>query len=766
MVQSYSLHNRSYVQLARRGHPRAIADWLNQALMPYGIFTYVGRPKKPGQLRLLLEFQFSEHQQPEGNWHEALIRFICHQIWQLNSPLIEGLSITARFFDQPTQPLWKQSIRIITPALRQRQHTHHLKYRIHQTSRRKNRLRRARAILIGGPAVAAIIVGGVLGYSRAPKEQTEAAAFTQNVQNQLPTRPDTVRTALETVPVVKHNEVMNAKDPTVTLMFAGDVTLADHFKEVIGKNYKKPFADLDEYRQADLSMVNLENPLTRATSPMPNKQFNFKADPEDVKVLEAGGVDIVNLANNHTMDYQADGLQETLQTLDKAGIQHVGAGKDLTEARRPKIIDVKGQRVAYLSYWGDEYGADANKAGVNSIQENRIAQDIQAIRNQVDWVIVNYHWGQELAEAPADWQVKLGRFTIDQGADVVIGHHPHVLQGAEIYRGRPIAYSLGNFIFGGNSRTDYDTAVLKVALKDKQMKVEFLPIEIKDYQAKVAKGDRAKEILQNLTQLSASFTQPMQNSTVLDARTLPPAPPQVSATPSAPTTGSSNPATGSSNPTTGSSSTPSTTSPTIDTLAPGNASGNNPALSPNPLPTDLEPTPPPASASPSALQSPTPSSRDTATPSPTDTPTTPSPSSTDATSPNSSASPTDTASPSPSPSSTDAADPNYYPSPVESHGTDILPGYGEVQPPSASPQDSSRPDASTVNPGDSTDFKQTSAPTDSVTAKSTVKSQPDDPVVKIVAQAKDARQQPNQSTEKSSHDTAPGNVALAGPMMW
>lgn len=740
MVQSYSLHNKSHVQLARRGHPRAIADWLNQALMPYGIFAYVGRPKKPGQLRLLLEFQFSEQQQPEGNWHEALIRFICHQVWQLNSPLIEGLNITARFFDQPTKNLWKQSIRIITPALRQRQHTHHLKYRIHQTTRRKNRLRRARAILVGGPAVAAIIVGGVLGYSRAPKEQTEAAAFTQS-QNQLPTRPDTVRTALETIPVVKHNQVSNAKDPTVTLTFAGDVTLADHFKEVVGKNHKKPFANLDEYRQADLSMVNLENPFTRATSPMPNKQFNFKADPEDVKVLEAGGVDIVNLANNHTMDYQADGLKETLQTLDKAGIQYVGAGKDLTEARRPKIIDVKGQRVAYLSYWGDEYGAGPNQAGVNSIQENRIAEDIKAIRNQVDWVIVNYHWGQELAEAPADWQVKLGRFTVDQGADVVVGHHPHVLQGAEVYRGRPIAYSLGNFIFGGNSRTDYDTAVLKVALKDKQMKVEFLPVEVKDYQPKVAQGDRAKDILKNLTQLSATFTQPMQNAVVLDARTLPPAPPQVSATPSVP------PAAGSL--------APSTTSPTIDTLVP-DAPSIGPSLSPTPLPTDLEPTPPPASAIPSALQSPSPSSTGgtTSVPATTDT-ITPTPSS-----------PMDAATPDPSPSPTDTTDSNYYPSPVESHGVDILPGYGEVQPPSASPQESSGPDASTVTPGDSTDFKQTSVPADSLTANVAPKEQTTNTPVKASVQSQDAQPKQGQSDEHSPHDAAPDNVALAGPMMW
>jgi poly-gamma-glutamate capsule biosynthesis protein CapA/YwtB (metallophosphatase superfamily) len=726
MVQSYSLHNRSSVQLARRGHPRAIADWLNQTLLPYGIFAYPGRPKKPGQLRLLLEFQFSEYQQPQGSWHEALIRFICHQIWQLNSPAIEGLRISARFFDQPKTILWRQSIRIITPALRQRKHKQQIKSQIHQTTQHKNRLRRARIILVGGPAAAAVVVGGVLGYSRAPKEQTEAAAVTTSLQNQLPTRPDTVRTALETVPVVKHNQVTNAKDPTVTLMFAGDVTFADNFKDVIGKDYKKPFAKLDEYRQADLSMVNLENPLTRANNPMPDKQFNFKADPEDVKVLEAGGVDIVNLANNHTMDYQADGLKETLKTLDKSGIQYVGAGKDITEARRPKIIDVKGQRVAYLSYWGDEYGAEANKPGVNSIQETRIAEDIKAIRNQVDWVIVNYHWGQELAEAPADWQVKLGRFTVDQGADVVVGHHPHVLQGAEIYRGRPIAYSLGNFIFGGNSRTDYDTAVMKVALKDKQMKVEFLPVEVKGYQPQIAQGDQANQILQKMTQLSANFTQPMNNSVVLDARTLPPPPPAAVVPPANPAAGSTMPATA-----TPATTTPSVNTPTIDSLAPG-----APSLSPSPLPTDLEPTLP-SLPSQGAFQSPAPL------------PTTP------ATTPDTPASST-------SPSSTDITDPNYYPSPVEPGGVDILPGYGEVQPPS-----SASPDTTTRNQDAGADVKHTALPTAGATTNAPAQSLPADPAVKTVAKAEANQPQQNQTETASSHeDTVTDNVALAGPMMW
>lgn len=530
MVQSSSLHSPSVFESARRGNSRAIATWLNQALMPHGMRARVG-VKQPGSLKLLVEFDFPfDPANPPSVWQDQLIRLICHRLWKLNSPLIKGANIAARFLEHPQRLVWRRSVRIVTPASRRSQQNQRLRSRIRQTSRRKTRLKTTRALLVGGPAVAAVMVGGILGYTRAPVEQTDANASSQPKQptSNLPTRPDTVRTALETVSVVKHNEVANPQDPTVTLMFSGDVTLSDTFKEVMGQNYAQTFARMPEYAQADVAMVNLENPLTRATLPLPGKQFNFKADPESIEALKSGGVDIVTLANNHSMDYDADGLKETIANLDAAGIEYMGAGNDLTHARRPQIVDVKGQRIAYLAYWGEEYGAEANKPGVNNIREDRISEDIRAIRDQVDWVVVNYHWGQELADFPADWQVKLAHFTVDQGADLVVGHHPHVLQGAEVYKGRPIAYSLGNFIFGGNSRTDYDTAVLRVALKDKQMKVEFLPVEVKAYQPQVAQSDRAKDILNHLTQLSTGFKQPMPTSVVLDART-PTTPPDATA---------------------------------------------------------------------------------------------------------------------------------------------------------------------------------------------------------------------------------------------
>ncbi|MBW4693965.1 MAG: CapA family protein [Lyngbya sp. HA4199-MV5] len=522
MVYTDNFRQPSLVELARAGNFQAIAHWLNHVLMPHGIRAHVGGIR-PGCLKVLVELPLSPEQPdlPEEA-RSQLIRFICHRIWTLNSAQIEGIRIAGKPM-QEQAVLWEQSVRVISPARRARkQRSQQLRTQLRHTAQQRSQLKTMRSMLISGPPIFAFVFGCMLGFSKAPSDQTNAIASSSGPKappSPTPSlRPTTVQAALETVSVVKHDQVPDPNDPTVTLAFAGDVTLSDHFADAIGQDYERTFANMDEYRKADLGMVNLENPMTHATTPLPDKKFNFKANPDAVKVLTSGGISLVNLANNHAMDYQEQGLLDTLETLDKAGIERVGAGRDVKEARRPEIIDVKGQRVAYFGYYGADFeSAGETRAGTNYADEQRIAEDIKAVRSQVDWVIVNYHWGEELAIHPADWQVNLAHYTIDQGADVVVGHHPHVLQGAEIYKGRPIAYSMGNFIFGGNPRSDYDTAILKVALKNKQMKVEFVPVEVRGYQPRVA-SDRGAQILNHIADLSSGFQKPMRSPVALDAR--------------------------------------------------------------------------------------------------------------------------------------------------------------------------------------------------------------------------------------------------------
>lgn len=525
MTYAGSLNQPSVVELAREGNLRAIAAWLNSFLVLQGLAARVG-VAAPGCLQILVEFPPTADPVLSHQVREPLVRFICHRIWSLDSDVIEGVRIVARFLGE-SDLLWKQSVRIVTPANQKVAKPRSVAAKAAKSSQvaahaaqRFAGFKMARSFLLSGSAVAAFIVGCWLGYSDAPAEFTNAAASTQAESSRTEiNRPNIVQAALETVPVSTPSQIAEPNDPQVNLMFAGDVTLANSFAEVMGQDYDRAFAKMDEFRQADVAMVNLENPVTKAKTPLPNKKFNFKSDPDSVQVLTSGGVDIVTLANNHAMDYKTEGLVDTLETLDQAGIRRVGAGRDLKEARRPEIIEVKGQRIAYLGYYGGDFSAAGeSSAGVNAARNERIAEDIKAIRQQVDWIVVNYHWGKELARYPTAGQIELAHFTIDQGADLVVGHHPHVLQGAEIYKGRAIAYSLGNFIFGGNSRSNYDTAVLKVALKDKQMKVEFLPVQVRKYQPKVVAGERGDRILNQIQKVSNIFEQPMQSPVVLDAQ--------------------------------------------------------------------------------------------------------------------------------------------------------------------------------------------------------------------------------------------------------
>ncbi len=522
----------SMIELAQGGHLPSLNVWLNQRLAPHRLqakLSYV----RPGYVRIAIGLHPSPNLTAKSPvFQKRLTRFICHQLWVLNSDVLDGAYVVVSYVGKPSI-LWKQSVRIISPARSAVTATHnaaqhddrpnltrshqHLNQSLGRATQKRKQFQLLRSMMISGSSAAAFATGCWLGYADAPIEQTSASASNGIVQVANPASR-TVNTALETIAIIPH-KTQNT-DPAVNLIFGGDVTLADAYTDKVGKNHQWAFSQLEEFRQADVSMVNLEAPFTSASQPLPGKKFNFKAPTENVQVLQNGGIDIVNLANNHAMDYQSAGLLETTQILKKAGIQSIGAGENIKAARRPVVMDVKGKKVAYLGYYdADLHGATAQGAGTNPRHNDRVAADIKALRKQVDWIVVNYHWGEELAKYPGDWQIDLARFTIDQGADLVVGHHPHVLQGSEVYKGRPIVYSLGNFIFGGNSTSDYDTAALKVSLKDQQMRVEFLPVQVRGYQARVVNGQAGQQILSQITEVSDIFQQPMTATMTLNTAT-------------------------------------------------------------------------------------------------------------------------------------------------------------------------------------------------------------------------------------------------------
>lgn len=515
MVYVESWSQPSLIDLARIGNFQALSYWINSFLRPEGVSARI-ETTHAGCLQILIEFQqeLSEDVFLATALREGLVRFICHQLWNLNSPVFHGVRIKARLMGD-SDILWNQSVRLITPANRVRRSE-----RISTPERLK--FKTLRSLLLVGSSLAAFVIGTWISYHQMVSMRTinlvssERPPLVSTVS--APPRPDWVKTALENIPVVKPPSPTPVKDPTVTLLFGGDVTLSHSFREVVGQKYDWPFAQLDEYRQADVAMINLENPLVKVDENRQNQPLSpYQVDPESVKVLTNGGVDLVNLANHRIMEEQESGLRETMKTLDQAGIHYVGAGRDLQEARRPHILEVKGKRIAYFGYTEGDLSADSAHSGTNKLENQRISEDIKAIRDQVDWIVVNFHWGAELAGYPGDWQIDLARFTIDQGADLVVGHHSHVLQGAEIYKNRPIIYSLGNFIFGEVTESDYETAVLKVSLNDSQMKVEFLPVEVKEFQPKIVKGEKGDRILKKIEKASTIFDQPMRSPVILDS---------------------------------------------------------------------------------------------------------------------------------------------------------------------------------------------------------------------------------------------------------
>lgn len=240
-----------------------------------------------------------------------------------------------------------------------------------------------------------------------------------------------------------------APGDTVSLLFAGDVVLDGKPGEMIAQG-KDPFAAFASiFEQADIRIVNLEC-VVSTLGTAENKNFTFRAHPRTLDFLKRH-VDAVSNANNHSGDFGTGAFVEMLDLLDQHTIGHFGGGRNLTEAHRPLIIERKGLRIALLGY--DEFmprsfEANANVPGVAWSEDEQVIMDIRNARqrHKADIVIPFMHWGWENETQADPRQRQLARRMIAAGADAVIGAHPHVIQDVDTYQGKPIIYSLGNFI--------------------------------------------------------------------------------------------------------------------------------------------------------------------------------------------------------------------------------------------------------------------------------------------------------------------------------
>lgn len=256
--------------------------------------------------------------------------------------------------------------------------------------------------------------------------------------------------------------------PSARLSFAGDVHGERHIATAVAEG-RNPLAHVAEHLAgADLAVLNLETPLSGRGSPA-DKTFVFRGPPAMAADLAEAGVDIVSLANNHALDYGVDALADTLDHLAAAGVGAVGAGGDATAAYAPVVTDTPAGRVAVVGLTRvlhtRAWEAGPDRAGLASAyDEDAAVAAVTAAREVADHVVVAIHWGTERADCPDGGQRHLAGLLRDAGADVIVGHHPHVLQGVQVRDGGLIAYSLGNFVWYHNSAPSRFTGILDVEL--------------------------------------------------------------------------------------------------------------------------------------------------------------------------------------------------------------------------------------------------------------------------------------------------------------
>jgi poly-gamma-glutamate synthesis protein (capsule biosynthesis protein) len=301
---------------------------------------------------------------------------------------------------------------------------------------------------------------------------------------------------------------------TLSVIAVGDVMFANHgtrFLDTHGVTYplKKVKSLLAD---ADIRFCNLESPLADTGTPS-DKTYTFKTPTRHAGVLSDGGFDVVTLANNHTLDYGEPALINTIKILDSMGIKHVGAGRNIKEARQLAIVEKKEIKVGFLGYsntFPEEFWAGKDRAGTAFGHARYLEEDVPAALKVVDYLFVSFHWGAEKRTTPKDYQMELGRLAIDLGAHGIFSHHPHVLQGIELYKGRIIAYSLGNFCFATWTNAVWDSAILKAYFsKGKFIRAEITPVLVNNFQVEMQTrpltGQEAKKSLQGLAELCDSL---------------------------------------------------------------------------------------------------------------------------------------------------------------------------------------------------------------------------------------------------------------------
>lgn len=273
--------------------------------------------------------------------------------------------------------------------------------------------------------------------------------------------------------------------PPIVLAFAGDVNFDEDSKPVARYDMEKKGIIggisqelVDEMNEADIFMLNNEFAYSTRGTEIIEKSYTFRAHPKRVDILKEIGVDIVSLANNHALDFGQEALLDTFTTLDEAEVDYVGAGVNMERAKAPIYYTIGETTIAYVAashviYAMDWYATDTRPGMIGTYDPTLFVASIKEAKENSDFVVAYVHWGKERTHEPVSYQKNLARIYIDAGADAVIGCHPHVMQGIEFYKGKTIAYSLGNYWFNSSKR---ESGLLKIYLNpDGTTETQLLP---------------------------------------------------------------------------------------------------------------------------------------------------------------------------------------------------------------------------------------------------------------------------------------------------
>lgn len=280
-------------------------------------------------------------------------------------------------------------------------------------------------------------------------------------------------------------EKIEEQSREIILMAVGDIMLNRGVEYMVKKygegDYNFPFLKIKEdLDRADILFGNLESVISNKGEKV-GSIYSFRAELEAIGGLNFAGFNIVSISNNHSFDYGRLALEDSMNILKENNINYVGGGFNKKEARKGVLIEVKGTKIAFLGYTGvglENWQAKENISGINWIREN-MKEDIIEAKEKSDLVVVSFHFGEEYKEIENDNQRYWSKFAIDNGADLILGHHPHVIQPIENYKEGIIFYSLGNFVFDQYfSKETMEGLLAEIVIEDKKIK-EVIPKKFK-----------------------------------------------------------------------------------------------------------------------------------------------------------------------------------------------------------------------------------------------------------------------------------------------